>query len=55
MVPVLPRSLARVNTVVMLHSAVPLALADIARAAGLAYTPAELALATLTGRGLVVP
>ena len=49
----LPRSLARVNTVLMLHSAVPLALADIARAAGLAYTPAESALATLAGRGLV--
>jgi len=49
----LPRSLARVNTVVMLHSAVPLALADIARSAGLAYTPAESALATLVGRGLV--
>jgi hypothetical protein len=50
---VLPRSLARVNTVVMLHSAVPLALADIARSAGLAYTPAESALTTLIGRGLV--
>jgi len=47
----LPRSLARVNTVMMLHSAAPLALADIARSAGLAYTPAESALATLTGRG----
>ena len=49
----LPRSLARVNTVMMLHSAAPLALADIARSAGLAYTPAESALATLVGRGLV--
>ena len=49
----LPRSLARVNSVVMLHSAVPLALADIARCAGLAYTPAASAVATLARRGLV--
>ena len=47
-------SVARVNTVLMLHADVPLPVAVIARAAGLRYTPAASALATLEKRGLVV-
>ena len=49
----LPHSLARVNTVVMLHSAAPLAVSDIARSAALAYAPAQSALATLEKRGII--
>ncbi len=49
----LPYSLARVNTVLMLHAAAPLSTADLARSAELAYAPAESALATLEKRGLV--
>ncbi|MGC8634001.1 MAG: FaeA/PapI family transcriptional regulator [Candidatus Limnocylindrales bacterium] len=49
----LPYSLARVNTVVMLHAAAPLATSDIAHAAALAYAPARSALATLEKRGII--
>ena len=49
----LSRSVALVNTVVMLHPDTPLTVGQIARAAGLKYTPAESALATLEKRGLV--
>jgi predicted nucleotidyltransferase len=49
----LPRSLARVNSVLMLHPEVPLAIADVARTAELKYTPAASALATLERRGLI--
>lgn len=49
----LPRSVARVNSVLMLHPEVPLTVADVARAAGLKYTPAASALATLERRGLI--
>lgn len=49
---VLPRSVALVNSVLMLHADLPLPMADIAQAAGLAYTPAVSALATLEKRGL---
>lgn len=49
----LSRSVARVNTVVMLHPDTPLTVGQIARASGLKYTPAESALATLEKRGLV--
>ena len=48
-----PRSLARVNTALMLHPAAPLSIAGVTHAAALAYTPAESALATLEKRGLV--
>jgi predicted nucleotidyltransferase len=47
-------SVARVNTVLMLHADVPLPVAAIARAAGLRYTPAASALATLEKRGLAI-
>ncbi len=47
-----PRTVARVNSVLMLHADTPLAAADIARAAEVAYTPAVSALATLEKRGL---
>ncbi len=49
----LPRSLALVNTALMLHPAAPLSIAGVSHAAALAYTPAESALATLERRGLV--
>ena len=49
----LPYSLARVNTALMLHPAAPLSIAGVSHAAALAYTPAESALATLEKRGLV--
>jgi hypothetical protein len=49
----LPRSLARVNSVLMLHPEVPLAIADVARAAEPKYAPASSALETLERRGLV--
>ncbi len=49
----LPRTVALVNSVLMLSADVPLPAADIARAAGVAYTPAVSALATLEKRGLV--
>jgi hypothetical protein len=49
----LPRSLARVNSVLMLHPEVPLTIADVTRASELKYTPAESALATLARRGLI--
>ena len=49
----LSRSVALVNTVVMLHPDTPLTVGQIARASGLKYTPAESALATLEKRGLV--
>jgi hypothetical protein len=45
-------SVARVNTVLMLHADVPLPIAAIARLAGLRYTPAASALATLEKRGI---
>lgn len=47
-----PRTVALVNSVLMLHADTPLAAADVARAAGVAYTPAVSALATLEKRGL---
>jgi len=50
---VFPRSVALVNSVVMLNADIPLPAADIARAAGVAYTPAVSALSTLEKRGLV--
>jgi hypothetical protein len=49
----LSRTVGLVNTVLMLSADTPLPAADIARAAGLAYTPAASALATLEKRGLV--
>lgn len=49
-----PRTVARVNSVLMLHANTPLAAADIARAAEVAYTPAVSALATLEKRGLAL-
>ena len=49
----LPHSLARVNTALMLHPAAPLSIAGVTHAEALAYTPAESALATLEKRGLV--
>ena len=50
----LPVSVAKVNSVLMLHADTPLPVAAIARAAGLRYTPAASALATLDKRGLAV-
>lgn len=47
-------SVARVNTVLMLHADVPLPIAVIARESGLRYTPAASAVATLEKRGLAV-
>lgn len=49
----LPRTVALVNSVLMLSADIPLPAADIARAAGVAYTPAVSALETLERRGLV--
>ena len=49
---VLSRSVALVNSVLMLHADIPLSMADIAQVAGLAYTPAVSAIATLEKRGL---
>jgi hypothetical protein len=49
----LPRSLARVNSVLMLHPEVPLPVADVARASELKYTPAASAIATLERRGVI--
>ena len=51
---VFARTVARINSVLMLHADTPLAAADIARAAGVAYTPAVSALATLEKRGLAL-
>ena len=48
------RTVARINSVLMLHADTPLAAADIARAAEVAYTPAVSALATLEKRGLAI-
>ena len=48
------RTVARINSVLMLHADTPLAAADIARAAEVAYTPAVSALATLEKRGLAL-
>lgn len=48
----LSRSVARVNSALMLHADSPLPAADVARAAGLPYTPAVSALRTLEKRGL---
>lgn len=50
----LPESVAKVNIVLMLHADVPLSVAAIARSAGLRYTPAASAIATLEKRGLAV-
>ena len=50
---VLPRTVALVNSIVMLSAETPLPAADIARAAGVAYTPTVSALRTLEKRGLV--
>jgi hypothetical protein len=49
----LSRSVARVNSVLMLHPEAPLTIADVARASELKYTPASSALATLEQRGLI--
>ena len=49
----LARTVALINSVIMLSADMPLPAADIARAAGVAYTPAVSALATLEKRGLV--
>jgi len=51
---VLARTVALVNSVLMLHADTPLPAADIARAAEVAYTPAVSALATLEKRGLAL-
>jgi hypothetical protein len=51
---VFARTVARINCVLMLHADTPLAAADIARAAEVAYTPAMSALATLEKRGLAL-
>jgi predicted nucleotidyltransferase len=48
-----PRTVALVNSALMLSADTPLPAADIARAAGVAYTPALSALTTLEKRGLV--
>jgi hypothetical protein len=48
-----PRSVAMVNSVLMLHPEAPLTIADVARASELKYTPAASALATLDRRGLI--
>jgi predicted nucleotidyltransferase len=50
----LPDSVAKVNSVLILHADTPLPVAAIARAAGLRYTPAASALATLEKRGIAV-
>ena len=50
---VLPKTVARVNSVVMLSAETPLPAAGIARAASVAYTPTVSALRTLEKRGLV--
>ena len=50
---VLSRTVGKVNSVLILHADLPLQVADIARAAGVAYTPAVSALATLEKRGLI--
>jgi hypothetical protein len=47
------RTVAQINSVLMLSADVPLPAADIARAAGVSYTPAVSALTTLEKRGLV--
>ena len=49
----LPRTVGLVNCILMLSADTPLPAADIARVAGLAYTPAVSALTTLEKRGLV--
>jgi DNA-binding Lrp family transcriptional regulator len=49
---VLSRSVAQVNSALMLHADTPLPGADLARAAGLSYTPAMSALKTLEKRGI---
>ena len=48
-----PRTVARVNSAVMLSADTPLSVAEVAKAADVAYTPAASALATLEKRGLV--
>lgn len=50
----LPRTVARVNSVVMLHADSPLPLAEIARAAGVPYVVAQSAIRTLERRGMVI-
>lgn len=50
----LAKSVAAVNSVLMLHADVPLPAAKIAKAAGEAYAPVRSALGTLEKRGLVV-
>ena len=49
----LPHSVARVNSALMLSADTPLTAAAVAGAAGIAYTPAVSAIATLEKRGLV--
>ena len=49
----LSRSVASVNSVLMLHPEAPLTIADVARASELKYTPAASAVATLERRGLI--
>ncbi len=50
----LSHSVALVNAILMLHADAPLTVAEIAKASGLKYTPAESALGTLEKRGLVL-
>jgi predicted nucleotidyltransferase len=50
----LPRTVARVNSVLMLHADGPLAIAEIARAAGVPYVVAQSAIRTMERRGMVV-
>ena len=52
-VTVFSRSVALANVVIMLHPDVPLTVGQVARAAGLKYTPAHSALTTLEKRGIV--
>ena len=46
----LPRTVSLVNSVLMLSADTPLSVADVARAANLAYTPTASALATMEKR-----
>jgi len=48
-----PKTIAQVNTVIMLHPSTPLPLPSIVRATGLARSPVASALTSLEKRGLV--
>ena len=50
----LPKTVAQVNTIVMLHPSTPLPLAAIVRASGLARSSVLSALTTLEKRGVIV-